>query len=603
MDNNKVRPGGGFLVAKTPADGIYSREKFTDMQKEFADTAERFFQNEIIPMIEEIEAKEEVEEDGVKQPLSIILLRKGGELGLLSVDIPEEYGGLGQDIITSMLIAEKSAGTASFGITIGAHTGIGTMPIVLFGNQEQKRRYLPKLATGELVSCYALTEPGSGSDALSGKATAVLNKEGTYYILNGEKQFITNGSWADIAIVFAQVDGRYSGFIVDLHSEGVSRGREEKKMGLRGSSTTNLIFEDVKVEKENLLGNIGDASNIALNILNLGRLKLGVGALGNSKYCIDLVIKYGKERKQFGQPIISFDMQKARLADMVAEVYALDSIAYRAAGDIEDAISKIPYDDNDKYQEDVISAVRSYALEASIVKIYGSETLHTISLDAIKMHGGYGFIEEYKVERISRDNVIDMIFEGTNDINRITIFDFLVRNIFGAQIHFREYMEDIDRMLRDGRFDSLEVDTPLKEEMANIESSKRVVAYAINHALIHCGKDIKNEQQIIGTIADMVIAIYSADSTLSRVNEYISKNGEAKSEIQIAIAKLISYKTSSKVSHIAREVIIGVASQGQLDTKLGNLNRLIHCIRQRVNIVDLKRLIAVSVIDTGRYDL
>ncbi|MFV1951011.1 MAG: acyl-CoA dehydrogenase family protein [Nitrospinota bacterium] len=599
--DDEVRPGGGFLVGGPPLEGIYSREKFTDIQKEFADTAEKFFQNEIIPIIEQIEAKEEVEEDGVKQPLSVMLLKQAGELGLLSVDIPEEYDGLGQDIITSMLIAEKSAGTASFGITIGAHAGIGTMPIVLFGNEEQKRRYLPKLATGELVSCYALTEPGSGSDALSGRATAVLNKEGAHYILNGEKQFITNGGWADIAIVFARVDGKYSGFIVELHSEGVSRGAEEKKMGLKGSSTTNLVFEDVEVEKENLLGKIGDAPKIALNILNLGRLKLGVGALGSSKYCIDLVIKYGKERKQFGQPIISFDMQKARLADMVAETYALDSLAYRAAGDIEEIIAKIPHDD--KYQENVIAAVRSYALEASIVKIYGSENLHTVSVDAIKMHGGYGFVEEYKVERISRDNVIDMIFEGTNDINRLTIFDSLARNIFGAGIPFREYMEDVDRMLREERFDSLEVDTPLKEEMADIESAKRVVAYAINHALIHCGKNIKNEQQVMGAIADMLIGIYGADSTLSRVNEYISKDGREKSEIQIAIAKLICYKKCSKVSKIAREVIIGVVSEGQLDAKLGNLSKLTHCIRQRVNIVDLKRLIADSAIEAGRYDL
>ncbi len=593
----EVTPGGGFLVANVPLGKIFSREQFSDIQKEFADMASKFIQNEVVPKAEEIENKA-MEGD---VPLAIKLTKEAGQLGLVGIDIPEEYGGLGQDKTTSMLVAEAMAGCPSFGATMGAHAGIGTLPITLFGNDEQKKQWLPQLASAELISCYALTEPESGSDALSGRATAVPTEDGKYYIMNGEKQFITNGSWADIGVVFAQVEGKYSGFIVDLRTEGCSRGAEEKKMGIKGSSTTNLIFEDCKVPAENMLGKPGMAAAIALNILNLGRLKLGFGALGNCKYTIDLTTKFTTERKQFGQPIISFDMQKGKLADMVADTFAVDSAAYRAVGDIDRTLEKVEKDE--KYLEKMIEILRTYALECSIIKIAGSETLQDVATTAIKMHGGYGFVQEYKVEMISRDNVVDTIFEGTNDINRLTIFDTLARNIFGAQMPFREFMESVDAELRSGKIERAKASGPLAEEVADCVAAKKVVAYTVNQALIHCGKNIKNEQQVMESIADMLVALYKMDSTVARVQQIIDSSSAAKAKTQIAIAKLVCHKNGQIINEKAEDIVSSVTTKGQLGSKLVNLDKLSACLDRPTNVVRLKRTIGDTVIEAGGYKL
>jgi len=595
--NQNVMPGGGFLVADTPLGTIFTRENLTEFQLEMGELTEQFIRGEVLPRTEAVEQKRE--ENGT--PVVIQLLKEAGRLGLMAVDIDEEYGGLGQDKTSSMYLAEKMAGLASFATTLGAHAGIGTLPILFFGNPEQKAKYLPLLASGELVSCYALTEPGSGSDALSGRTTAVLSEDGTHYLITGEKQFITNGGWAELAIVFAQVDGRYSSLIVDLGVEGVTRGTEEKKMGLKGSSTTSLSFQNVRVPVENMLGTPGMAAKIALNILNIGRLKLGFAALGNCKYAIDKAVHYALERKQFGQSIASFDLQKARIAEMVVDTFALDSLSYRAVGDIDRAMEQVPRGEG--YHRAMINALRTYALECSMVKIAGSETLQEVTNAAIRIHGGYGFVAEYEVERMSRDNVVDTLYEGTNDVNYLTMFDTLARNIFGGVVPFREYMETLNQTLRNGRVGRDRLGGPLGEARADVNAGKRVTAFVVNHAIIHCGKNIKNEQQVMGSIAFMLLGLYAMESTVARVYQLVEARGASKCEAQLAIADLVCHKNGRMIRDFAEDVIGSVVSPGQRPQRLADLQALTDSLNRRVNVVQLRRTVAENVAETGRYTL
>jgi len=595
--SEEVIPGGGFLAADVPLGKIFSREEFTDVQREILEMTAKFMQNEVIPRTEELDHK--AEEDG--GPLMVKLSRKIAELGCMSVVIPEELGGLAMDETTAMIVAEGLAGCASFSATLGAHSGIGTLPILYFGNEVQKQEWLPKLASFEKISCYGLTEPGAGSDALSGRTVAVPTEDKQHFLLSGEKQFITNAAWADVAIVFAQVGGKYTGFIVDLHSPGVTRGPEEKKMGIKGSSTTSLTFDEVKVPATNMLGQVGMAPQIALNILNIGRLKLGFGALGNCKYSIDLAVKYGRERKQFGQPIITFDMQKGKLADIVAETFALDALSYRAMGDIEHALATLEHDAS--YYEKAVETVRGYALECSIVKVAGSEALQDVAAIALRMHGGYGFIQEYKLEMIARDNVVDTIFEGTNDINRLTMFDTLARAIFGAQLPFRQMMEMVDAELASGNLRRARAQGPLADEIADTMAAKKVVAYAINHALIHCGKNVKNEQQVMQAISDAIIALYKMESTVSRAQKIVDARGEKACATQIAIAQLVTHKSVRAITELAERVLTAVATPGQLPDKLARHEKLASGLCRPMNIVRIRRTIADAVIEAGGYKL
>jgi alkylation response protein AidB-like acyl-CoA dehydrogenase len=589
----EVMPGGGFLVAEVPLGKLFTREDFDETQKEFADTIRKFVVNEVLAKVDAIEEK--ATEGG--KPLVLGLLKQSADIGMCSVEIPEAYGGLGMDKVASAIVAEALAGSPSFAVTSGAHAGIGMLPIVFFGNEEQKQKWLPKLSAVELLSCYALTEPTAGSDALSGRTTATPIDNGKAFKINGEKQFITNGGWADIAIVFAQLEGKYTGFIVDLHQQGVSRGAEEKKMGIKGSSTTSLSFEDVVVPAENMLGKPGMAAQIALNILNLGRMKLGLCALGNCKYAIDLATAYATERKQFGQPILSFDMQKGHLAEMVADTFAIDSLCYRAVGDIDRTLAKLPKDDT--YAAKTIDTLRAYALECSIIKVGGAETLTSVIGKAVRMHGGYGFIHDYKVEMIARDNVVDNIYEGTNDINRLTIFDTLARNILGAGLPFRQFMEAVEAELREGRVKRQVGSGPLAEEMADCRAAKRAVAYAVNHAIIHCGKDIKNEQQVMEAVANATIALYKMDSTVARVAK-IHEHHKG-SAAHRAIAALVCHNGREEIESKTREILCAVVPEPQLATKLSRLEALHGALGRPFNVVQAKRTIADAVIEAGGY--
>jgi len=400
--------------------------------------------------------------------------------------------------------------------------------------------------------------------------------------------------------VFTRIDGLYSALIMDLHSEGVERGVEEKKMGQRGSSTTALAFTDVKVPVENLLGEIGDASTIALNILNLGRHKLGLACLGTSKVAIEKAITYASARKQFGQPIVSFDMQKARLADMITQVYAVDSICYRTAGVIDEVRETL----SGSEQEAKVEAVRRYAMEASCVKVLGSETLHAVAREAIFMHGGYGYLDEYHVERMYRDNIVDMIYEGTNDINRMVIFDDLVRNIFRSGIPFRENIELLEHRIR-----TEQMEYPLDDAMPSelvaaakrVAAAKEAVLYTLNHALIHCGKNIKAEQQVMREVSNSVIALYAMDSSVARAADRLISDPSVAAEEVVACVELIVHDGVSSIRDHTTNTLLACVKGAELERKLDTLEGLHLRMRSRIPVAELKRVVAECAIEAGKY--
>lgn len=593
----RAAPGGGFLVAPVPLGGITIREEANEEQVLFAETAERFLEDQVMTRVEEIEEKATIEVEGKTIPLVVHLVREAAELGLASLEIPEEYEGLGLDLTTSLLMSEKLCGSASFAVTLGAHAGIGTLPIVYFGSPEQKAKYLPRLATAELFGCYALTEAGNGSDALNGRTTAVRADDGEHFILNGQKQFITNGAWADLAVVFANIDGKYSGLIVDLHSDGVSRGAEEKKMGIWGSSTTELIFEDVKVPVENQLGKTGAGPNIALNILGVGRLKLGFSCLGTAKYATDLTLKFMQERKQFGRPISEFDMQRGKLAEMTAWIYGCDSMCYRVAGAIDEEKQALP---EGHTTEDEMAVIRRFGVECAMIKIAGSETASRVIYHAVRMHGGYGFCQEYHVERLARDNVVDTIYEGTNDINRLVLAGGLVESAYMGTIPFMEFLDGVHDRIESGA-PALDPAGPgyLAAEAERVAALKRGVAWTAEQILMHVGKDIRNEQQVMVYISDILISLYTAESALARTFQVGAEHPQA--EVRAAIVRLLLHNAEEEIGCMARAALEHVTPDYALEAGRKTLDGLL--VRTPENVVALKRRIAEHVNAAGRYDL
>lgn len=588
-----VAPGGGFLLAPVAREGVFSRELVSEEQQEFADAARSFLEGEVLPNMDKLEtwAKNEAG-DGL---LMLDKLREAAEMGLGSIEIPEEFGGLGLGLTTSMLCSEALCACASFAATLGAHCGIGTLPIAYFGNQAQKEKYLPKLCTAELISCYALTEPGNGSDALHGRTHARLSEDGTHYVLNGQKQFITNASWADLAVVFTNIDGKYSALIVDLHSEGVTRGAEEKKMGIRGSSTCGLVFQDVKVPAENLLSKVGDAAKIALNILYVGRLKLGFATMGTAKYAIDRTLDFCSSRKQFGRPVIEFDAQQGKLAEMAAWTYGCDSACYRIVGDIDDQIALLP---EGHTTLDEIEIFRRFGLESALVKICGSETLSKVLYHAVRMHGGYGFCEEYQVERLARDNVVDTIYEGTNDVNRIVLAGALVESAYMGTIPFRETLECIHADLREGDDSVAPTGDYLAEEEVQILRIKRGLAYTTERILVGIGKDVRTEQQVQFLLADALMALYCAESAFARSVQLGSDHAQA--GVRADLTRLLIHEAEAVARKSARDALAHVESAA-LAEHLTNLDRLLG--DPTLPVIAVKRRVAEHLIATGRYDI
>ncbi len=582
--------GGRFLTDHVGTSRVFIREDFSDEQVDIQQTLTQFMLEKVLPEKNRIET--------LDYNLTRRLLKELGELGFLGIDVPERYGGMEMDKITSTLVTESLAygQSASFAASFGCHIGIGTQPIVLFGTEQQKSRYLPKLATGEWLGAYALTEPEAGSDALSGKTTAILSDDKKYYILNGTKQFITNGGFADTFVVFAKIDGEhFTAFIVDRDTPGLTFGPEEKKMGLKGSSTCSVILTHAKVPADNVLGRIGRGSEIAFNILNIGRFKLGAGDLGGCKTCITEASRYALQRKQFGQPIAHFDAIKSKIANMTVLTFALDSVIYRTVGLIEDAIGSLDKADPD-YNTQVVEAIERYAIEASIAKVFGSESLFFCSDNGIQILGGYGFSEEYPMAAVFRDNRVDRIFEGTNEINRQIITGYFLKKALMEELPIRPKIEELDALLRNG----IDVDSgPLQQEKVALEWMKALTLYTMNEAICRYGQDIKNHHQIGESLADMLIDLFALDSSLSRVSQIAEKKNLHKGYEMIC--GVLAAQCAARIQTLARNVLCSCANGSDRKLTGHAFRQMIDGMQLNRDIFSLKREIADTVYATEKY--
>ncbi|MFB5660841.1 acyl-CoA dehydrogenase family protein [Alteribacillus sp. HJP-4] len=582
--------GGGFLVENVRADQVFTPEDFTDEHKMIAKTTEDFVLGEVAPHVEEIEQHQ--------FDISVKLLKQAGELGLLGADVPEKYSGLGLDKISSSLITEKFSRAGAFSLSQGAHVGIGSLPIVFFGNEAQKKKYLPELASGEKIAAYALTEPSSGSDALGAKTTAVLNAEGTHYVLNGEKQWITNSAFADVFIVYAKIDGEhFSTFIVERDFEGVSTGPEEKKMGIKGSSTRTLILDEVKVPKENLLGEAGRGHIIAFNILNVGRYKLGVGCVGGSKRGIELAAAYANERKQFKTPIARFTAIQEKLGTMASETFALESSIYRTGGLFEEQLGKL----TEEEQEDgakVAKAIAEYAIECSLNKFAGSETLDFVADEAVQIHGGYGFMAEYEVERMYRDSRINRIFEGTNEINRLLVPGTIMRKAMKGELPLLQRAQELQQEIM-AMMPEEPGDAPLEQEKHLLNNAKKVFLLVAGNGAQKYGEALEKEQELLINTADIVSDIYSMESAILRTEKAIAKNGADKESTKLLLTQVFSQEAMNRIEANAKESIIHMEEGDSLRTMLSVLRKLTR--HTPTNVVAKKRSIAEKVLAEERY--
>ncbi|MBI5484363.1 MAG: acyl-CoA dehydrogenase family protein, partial [Deltaproteobacteria bacterium] len=540
----KLFKGAEYLITEAGKDDIFTPEDFTDEQRQIGDTTEQFVLNEVIPHREEIEHH--------NLPLTVELMKKCGELGLLMIDAPEEYGGLELDKATSMLAAEKLAQAGSFSVTYSAHTGIGTLPLVYYGTKEQKERYLGKIISGEWIAAYCLTEPGSGSDALGAAATATLSADGKHYILNGTKQFITNGGIANLYTVFAKIDKQYfTGFLVERSTEGLSVGAEENKMGVRGSSTTQIILEDAKVPVENLLGEIGKGHKIAFNVLNVGRFKLGAGATGACKAALTTGIKYANERKAFGVTIGTFGAIQEKIADQSAATFASESVVYRLAGLIDNRLATVPKDTAD-YYEAYQQGIEEYSVECAIAKVFCSEVLADVVDEVVQIHGGYGFIQEYAAEGYYRDERINRIWEGTNEINRLLIPGIILRRALKGEIPLQKEAMKAFESLMSPSFDELDDSVPFAAEKALIASLKQAFLVLAGSGVQKFMDTIKDEQEILLAVADLAINIFAIESTVLRAEKILPKLSDSKKASVSAAVKVFTFNSNEKAASAAR---------------------------------------------------
>jgi butyryl-CoA dehydrogenase len=582
--------GGSFLIEEHSTDQVFTPEDLTEEHQQIVQTTQEFAKNEILPNVEKIEHKEFA--------VTRELIRKACEIGIANVDIPEQYGGSEMDKISSALINEHISVSGSFSVSFGGHVGIGTLPIVYFGTPEQKAKYLPKLASGELIAAYALSEGTSASDAMNARTKAVLSPDGKEWILNGEKMWITNGGFADVYIIFAKVDGeKFSAFIVERKFPGFQSGAEEKKMGIRGSSTTPIILNDCRVPKENLLGEIGKGHVIAFNTLNIGRFKLGAGVVGGARNSLNHSIGYAKQRKAFGKPLTDFGMIKEKLANMAVGVYTGESMSYRTVGMIDAAMSEVDKNSPDVYKQ-TAKNIEEYAVECSILKVFGSEMLDYVVDETVQIYGGYGFVEEYPAERAYRDSRVNRIFEGTNEINRMIITGWLLRRAMKGQLALMPAIKKLtDEIMSGTTADPLE--GPLAAERTLVANAKKAGLMLAGAAAQKYMMDIENQQEIMGAIADMVIETFAMDSTVLRTQKLIERNGEAASQLAIALTQVSLARSMDKIESAARRVVAGVAEGDMLRTQLVILRRLFKY--EPYNVIALTQQIANRIVEAGKY--
>lgn len=583
--------GGSFVLDDIDSELVVTPEDFNEEQRMILQTTVDFLEGEVLPKDEEIEK--------LDYELTLDLLKKAGELGLLSADVPEEYDGLGLDKVSSTIISETLARAASFGLSVGAHVGIGTLPIVFFGTPEQKKKYLPQLATGEKIAAYCLTEPASGSDALGTKTTAKLSEDGQHYILNGSKIFITNAGFADIFIVYAKVDGKdFSAFIVEKEMPGFSLGPEEKKMGIKGSSTRPLYFEDCKVPVENLLGEVGRGHIIAFNILNIGRFKLGAGCLGGAKEAIEHSVKYANTRKQFGTEISSFPLIGKKLADMNIRTFVAESMVYRTSGLIDHILKDLDHSSPDAGKQSA-KGIAEYALECSINKVFASEVLDFVADEAVQIHGGYGFTQEYKVERIYRDSRINRIFEGTNEINRMLIPGTLLKKAMKGELPLLQKVQSLQSEMMSMTPGSQSFEGTLEQESHLLAQAKKLFLMVGGMAVQKLQANIEKEQEMLSNLADLMIEIYAMESVLLRTKKLIARQGEDKAKNAIQMTEVYLHEAFAKIEAIAKQCLVMVEEGDMLRTGLSMVKRLTRT--SPINTISLKREIAQRVIQAEKY--
>ena len=590
-------PGGSFLITDAkPSDCVFP-EDFTEEQRQIAATTADFAANEIVPQSDAIEAKD--------YSVTRRLLKEAAELGLTSIDIPEEYGGLELDKMSSAIVAENISRQGSFSVAFSAHTGIGTLPLVWYGTPEQKAKYLPRIASGEIISAYALSESTSGSDAVNARTKAVLSEDGTTYTLNGEKMWITNGGIADLYTVFAkcavpadpngapgEVQEKLTAFLIERGTPGFTNGKEEHKLGISGSSTTPLILTDCVIPAGNLLGEVGKGHHIAFNILNVGRYKLGNAAVGGAHRSLDNGIKYAIDRKAFGKSISEFGLIQEKIANSSVGIFAGEAVAYRTVGLIDQALAGVDKNDTKTIQKQI----ENYAVECSIVKVWASEMLDMVVDETLQIFAGYGYVEDYPAARAYRDARINRIFEGTNEINRLIITGWLMKSAMTGKLALMPAIKNLMDEVMSGPVEKEDREGPLAAEFDVLAGAKKTALFAAGVATQKYMQKITDEQEVMGAIADMIIEVYAMESTLLRAEKMGGKN-----EIAIAMAKLYTAKAMDVVELSARKVIAAAAEGDMLKTQTAILRRLAK--HDFTDTIALRRQVAQHMIAAGRYTL
>jgi len=593
VENKHVIKGGEFLVRETEAHEIFIPEEFTEEQRMMAQACQDFIDKEVHPHVEKMD---KMEDDFMPK-----LVTKAGELGLLGISVPEEYGGLGMSFNASLLIADVVGSAGSFSTTYGAHTGIGTLPVMLYGNKEQKDKYLAKLATGEWKACYCLTEPDAGSDANSGKTKAKLSEDGKYYILNGQKMWITNAGFADLFIVFAKIDNdkNLTAFLVEKAFGGITMNDEEKKLGIKGSSTRQVFFNDCKVPVENMLSKRENGFKIAVNVLNVGRIKLGAGVLGGVKLVTSQAVNYSKERKQFNTAIANFGAIKHKLGAMATKIYATESLCYRAGQNVEDTIDMLVNNGTDD-SEAKLKGVEQFAIECAIAKVHGSETLDFVVDEGVQVYGGMGFSEEAPMARAYRDARISRIYEGTNEINRMLLVGTIIKRAMKGELDIISPAMAVAKELTSvPSFESVDASVLFAEEKAALKNIKKAILMVAGKAVQSLGEKLNEEQEVMMNVADMIIETYALESTLLRTEKLVGVRGEAACAQQINMTKLYAYEAMTKVEAAGKEAILAFVSGDELKVMLMGLKR--YTKLAPVNTKELRRAVADAMIEEGKY--
>lgn len=585
--------GGAFLISKTAPGDIFIPEEWNEEQLMIRDMCLDFLEKEVFPNLDRI--------DSLEDGLMPSLIEKAGGLGLLGVSIPEEYGGLGKDFLTSMLVTEGLGAGHSFAVAQAAHSGIGTLPILYYGNEQQKKKYIPKLASGEWKGAYCLTEPGAGSDANSGKSRATLSEDGKYYILNGQKMWITNGGFADVFTVFAKIDDdeNLSAFIVEANYEGISLNPEEKKMGIKGSSTRQIFFNDVKVPVENLLYERGKGFKIAVNILNLGRIKLGGATLGAAKRVIQKSIEYASTREQFGHPIAKYGAIKHKLAEQAIRTFATESAIYRASKDIDDATQSLIEGGMDE-QNAKLKATENFAIEAAIIKVHASETLDFVVDEGVQIYGGMGFSAEAPMDRAYRDSRINRIFEGTNEINRLLTFDMMIKKAMKQELDLLQAAQKVaGELMQIPDFSAQADDTLLAAEEKAVEGFKKAILMIAGAAVQKFMMGMAKEQELIMNIADMLIETYVCESALLRVQKCQSHN-DPLTQIKSQMVQAYVFDAANRIYHWGRTALNYFAEGDEGRMMMLGLKRFTKV--QDINSIALRREIAQHLLQAGKYN-